>query len=252
MAGNFFDKFDGRPDALPPARENQIGAQTAAGFGNANRANVSAAAVAPTIPYVKGKAEAQERSAKSAAEIAGQNVIKKKVEARSLPILVAKQAKDAADAIDRILTNEAFPKIVGRNVNLRYGMVGHRSDSEDTDMAGMPRLLWGNTKAADLVADLKRLQSMAYIQGRKQMAGQGSIQAGEALRALGSVASLDVNQNPVTWAKQAIDLRNRLRSSSNTINGVYAEEKARAAKQGLTAPDEGSSFEILSVEPLQK
>lgn len=243
----------------PPPTVNSVGtltsninARTDASEGSAASSRMSVAERRERLPFVAKEAKARMQSAISQSDINANKAIKARVEARAIPMMAARQATEAADAIDRILGNEAFPEIVGRNINLAYGMVGHRSDSEDTDMAGMPRLLWGNTKAADLVADLKRLQSMAYIQGRKQMTGQGSIQAGEALRALGSVASLDPNQNPVTYAKQAIDLRNRLRASANAIGGVYAEEKARAVKQGNLSPDDATGFRVLSRKPFKQ
>lgn len=203
------------------------------------------------VPYAGETAEAEMRGKKVNAEIGGLKLQTARGAVRTSADQAKREADEIVAAAERVLSNKALPSIVGRGFNPAYGMFGHYDLEKDTGVTGQPRLFFSGSDANTLNADMEFLQRKAYIQGRQSIAKQGSIQAGEAIKAAGAEAVLDPRLPPIEYAKRVMDFKNKAKERSQKYAAIQEEERKRAISQGLVPPEESGGFKILSVKPVK-
>lgn len=203
------------------------------------------------LPYASETAEAEMRGKKVNAEIGNLKLQKARGDVRTSADQAKREADEIVAAAQRVLSNKALPEIVGRSWNPMYGMFGHYDLEKDTGVTGQPRLFFDGTDANTLNADMEFLQRKAYMQGRAAIARQGTIQAGEAIRAGGAEAILDPRLPPIEYAKRVMDFKNKAVERSQKYAAIQEEERKRAISQGLVPSEESGGFKIISVKPVK-
>jgi hypothetical protein len=264
---NYFDKFDPKPaprgggvpargpapgfSDTPELRGRQVQASTGQSQAATGKTLIDTKRGELRLPFEAGSAEAEMRGKMVNAQIGSLKLQKARGDLRTSADQAKREADEIVAAAQRVLSNKALPEIVGRSFNPMYGMFGHYDLEKDTGVTGQPRLFFSGSDANTLNADMEFLQRKAYIQGRQSIAKQGSIQAGEAIKAAGAEAVLDPRLPPIEYAKRVMDFKNKAKERSQKYAAIQAEERKRAISQGLVPPEESGGFKILSVKPVK-
>ena len=188
------------------------------------------------LKYADELRKAQARQASANADLAVSKMETTRGATKAASENAVKQAEEVSFLIDKILSNPALPKVVGRNWNPAVGMIGHYAQDAESAVAGDPKFMFGGTQASDLVSDINKLKGMSFLQARIPLKGSGQISNVESRKAEQANINLDPTQQPASFAQNLIRARGLARGQANRIVGVNREMEQRSLAKGLGSP----------------
>jgi len=200
------------------------------------QSNVSAATGERKLPFVRKEAEGRSRQAQAAGDLAAYKAEEVRIKQKQAAEKEVETAKKIITTTERVLNNPTFDGIIGRRMNLKYGMVGHNDPASESPEAGWPRLLFGGSQAANLVSDVDFLQKQAAMTGRAALRPDPQIGQQEQKMAGASQVNLNWDQSPQAFAANARRFQDEKIRLANKYLLNQEAERRRSLKEGRLRP----------------